>query len=215
MDIRLAGAVDGIEAAQQLLARCRRPVVYLTAYADEETLRRARVTEPFGYILKPFEDRELHIVIEMALYKHEAERRLRESERRYAVTLSSIGDAVIATDNEARITFMNPVADALTGWPREEAASRPVGEVFRIVNEHTREPAEDPVSKVLRQGAVVGLANHTVLLARDGRALPVEDCGAPIIDDRGHVSGAVLVFHAIRTIPNASTDGTQRMATRL
>jgi PAS domain S-box-containing protein len=195
MDIRLEGPLDGVAAAQEIRRRSQLPVVYVTAYADDDTLRRARITEPFGYILKPFEERELRTVIEMALYKHDAERRLRESERRYAVTLSSIGDAVIATDNEARVVFMNPVADALTGWPAGEAANQPVGEVFRIVNEHTREPAEDPVSKVLRQGTVVGLANHRVLLARDGRAVPVEDCGAPIIDDGGHVSGAVLVFH--------------------
>src|SRR5262249_44979975 len=107
MDIRLDGAVDGGQAAQQIRERVHVPVVYLTAYADEEMLGRAKVTEPFGYILKPFEERELRTVIEMALYKHQAERKLRESERRYAITLSSIGDAVIATDHRMRVTFMN------------------------------------------------------------------------------------------------------------
>src|SRR5262249_35384557 len=110
MDIRLEGAVDGVQAAQRIRERLEMPVVYLTAYADEETLGRAKVTEPFGYILKPFEERELRTVIEMALYKHQVERKLRESERRYAITLSSIGDAVIATDDRMRVTFMNPVA---------------------------------------------------------------------------------------------------------
>jgi PAS domain S-box-containing protein len=195
MDIRLEGGMDGVDAALEIRRRAPVPIVYLTAYTDDDTLRRARVTEPLGYILKPFEERELRTVIEMALYKHQAERKLRESERRYAVTLSSIGDAVIATDNEARIAFMNPVAGALTGWPEGEAASRPVGEVFRVINEHTREPAEGPVSKVLRLGTVVGLDNHAVLLARDGREVPIEDCGAPIIDDLGHITGVVLVFH--------------------
>src|SRR6185369_6097463 len=119
MDIRLEGSTDGIEAAQQIRENCHIPVVFLTAYADDETVRRASITEPFGYILKPFEDLQLRTVIEMALYKHAAERRLRESERRYVATLSSIGDAVIATDDMAKITFMNPIAERLTGWPME------------------------------------------------------------------------------------------------
>src|SRR3954468_8766006 len=197
MDIRLEGALDGVDAAQQIRNRCQVPVVYLTAYADDETLKRARVTEPFGYLLKPFEDSQLRTVIEMALYKHAAERKLRESERRYAVTLASIGDAVIATDERGRVTFLNPVAEALTGWPRAEAAGRPLAEVFRIVNEETRQPVEDPAAKVLRLGTVVGLANHTALLARDGRELPIDDCGAPIIDDRGRIAGVVLVFRDV------------------
>src|SRR5271157_2392944 len=194
MDIRLDGDLDGVDAAQQIRDRCQVPVVFLTAYADDETLQRARVTEPFGYLLKPFEDAQLRTVIEMALYKHTAERKLRESERRYAVTLASIGDAVIATDDRARVTFLNPVAEALTGWPQAEATGRPLGEVFHIINEETRQPVEDPAAKVLRLGTVVGLANHTVLLARDGRAVPIDDCGAPIIDDRGSITGVVLVF---------------------
>ena len=194
MDIRLEGALDGVDAAQQIRDRCQVPVVYLTAYADDETLKRARVTEPFGYLLKPFEDSQLRTVIEMALYKHTAERKLRESERRYAVTLASIGDAVIATDGQARVTFLNPVAEALTGWPQAEAAGRPLAEVFHIVNEETRQPVEDPAAKVLRLGTVVGLANHTVLMARDGREVPIDDCGAPIVDDRGRITGVVLVF---------------------
>jgi PAS domain S-box-containing protein len=197
MDIRLEGAVDGIAAAQEIRNRLQVPVVYLTAYADEETLQRARVTEPFGYILKPFEERELRTVIEMALYKHQAERKLRESERRYAITLSSIGDGVIATDAHAQIGFLNPVAASLTGWTPAEAIGRPLPEVFRIFNEQTRQPAEDPAVRILLQGTVVGLGNHTMLLARDGREIPIEDCGAPIIDDKGHVIGAVLVFHDV------------------
>ena len=197
MDIRLEGTLDGIDAAQQVREHCHIPVVFLTAYADDNTVQRASLTEPFGYLLKPFEDSQLRTVIEMALYKHAAERRLRESERRFVTTLSSIGDAVIATDEQTRITFMNPVAEALTGWPQGDAAGRPLAEVFRIVNEETRQTVEDPAAKVLRLGTVVGLANHTVLLARDGREVQIDDCGSPIIDDHGGITGAVLVFRDI------------------
>src|SRR5687767_2102019 len=112
-------------------------------------------------------------------------------------TLRSIGDAVIATDTEGRVSFMNPVAERLTGWPLTEAAGRPLSEVFPIVNEGTREAVESPVDKVLREGVVVELANHTLLLARDGREVPIDDSGAPIVDARGRVTGVVLVFHDI------------------
>jgi PAS domain S-box-containing protein len=128
---------------------------------------------------------------------HRSRRRSLASERRYAVTLASIGDAVIATDIQARVTFMNPAAEALTGWPRADAAGRPLAEVFSIVNEETRQPAENPAAKVLRLGTVVGLANHTALLARDGRQVPIDDSGAPIIDDRGDIAGVVLVFRDV------------------
>jgi two-component system, cell cycle sensor histidine kinase and response regulator CckA len=206
MDVRLDGRMDGIEAAARIRESLQLPVVYLTAYADEETLRRAKITEPFGYILKPFDERELRATIEMALYKHETERRMRESERRYAVTLASIGDAVIATDVALRIAFINTAAQALTGWRGADAVGVPLGEVFRIVNEFTRQPAEDPAARVLREGQVVGLANHTLLLSRDGREIPIDDCGAPIIDDFGRVSGVVLVFHDVSEQRRAQAD---------
>jgi PAS domain S-box-containing protein len=121
----------------------------------------------------------------------------RESERRYAVTLSSIGDAVIATDEKLLVTFMNPVAEALTGWVRTEAIGRPLVEVFQIINEDTRQTIDNPANKALRSGLVAGLANHTILLARDGREIPIDDCGSPIIDDRGQIIGAILVFRDI------------------
>jgi PAS domain S-box-containing protein len=169
-------------------------VVFLTAFSDDETVRRASHAEPFGYLLKPFEESQLRTVIEMALYKHAAEQKLRESERRYATTLSSIGDAVIATNRLAEVTFMNPVACALTGWSQGESLGRPVSEIFHILNEQTRERVEDPAAQALRSGLTVELANHTVLIAKDGRERPIADCGSPIIDDRGEITGAVLVF---------------------
>jgi PAS domain S-box-containing protein len=197
MDIRLKGEMDGIAAAEQIRRRWRIPVVYLTAFSEDHTLQRAKVTEPFGYIIKPFEDREIQAAIEMALYKHQAEQRLRESERRYATTLTSIGDGVIATDSLGGVTFMNPVAERLTGWAQAEAHGRPLAEVFKIANEQTRQAVEDPVAKVLREGKTVGLANHTILFCQDGREIPIDDCAAPILDDFGQITGTVLVFQDV------------------
>jgi PAS domain S-box-containing protein len=113
----------------------------------------------------------------------------------FQVTLNSIGDAVIATDASGLVSFMNPVAEYLTGWDDREAVGRPLAEVFRIIHGETREPLAAPVEQVLRERGVVGLANPTLLVARDGRELPVEDSAAPITDPDGQVTGVVLVFH--------------------
>lgn len=120
--------------------------------------------------------------------------RLRLSEERLATTLRSIGDAVIATDEAGKVTIINAVAEKLTGWRVAEAKGRPLEEIFRIVNEQTRATVESPVTKVLREGGIVGLANHTVLIHRAGHEIAIEDSGAPICDDAGVTTGVVLVF---------------------
>ena len=110
------------------------------------------------------------------------------------VTLSSIGDAIITTDKQGMIIFMNPVAEELTGWPLQDARGRSADSVFHIINEQTRQVAESPIHRVIEEGLVVGLANHTILIARDGRELPIDDSGAPIKDQHGELQGVVLVF---------------------
>ena len=197
MDIVLEGAMDGVEAAEYIHDHFDIPVVYLTAYSDDTTLQRAKITEPFGYILKPFQEKELYTTIEMAIYKHTMQRKLKESEQWLATTLKSIGDAVIATDTGKLITFINPVAEALTGWSQEEAIGKPLKDVFKIINEKTGKGAEDPATRVIREGVIVGLANHTVLIAKDGTKRPIDDSGAPLRDDKGRITGVVLVFRDI------------------
>ena len=119
------------------------------------------------------------------------------SEEKLAVTLNSIGDAVIATDSGARVTLMNPLAEKLTGWPRADAIGRPVAEVFTIVNQETRQPAAIPVMETLANGTVQGLANHTMLIARDGSECAIADSCAPIRERGGQVVGAILVFRDV------------------
>ena len=197
MDIVLDGKMNGIETTDEINSRFDIPVVYLTAYADDETLERVKVTEPFGYIIKPFDDRELHTIIEMALYKHKVEKKLKESEEWLSTTLKSIGDAVIATDSKSIVKFMNGVARSLTGWKEEDAVGKALKEVFHIVNGETWEEVEDPAKKVLKEGVVVGLANHTVLIAKDGTERAIADSGAPIRDKENNIVGVVLVFRDI------------------
>jgi len=125
------------------------------------------------------------------------EEALRKSEESLYTTLNSIGDAVIATDTDGNITLMNPVAEKLTGWTLEEARGKPLTKIFHIVNTQTKEPTVNPVKRVLESGEIVGLANHTALIARDGTEYQIADSGAPIRDDNGNISGVVLVFRDV------------------
>jgi PAS domain S-box-containing protein len=125
------------------------------------------------------------------------EGRLRDERERFRTTLASIGDGVITTDTEGKVTFLNPVAESLTGWSQEGACGAPLATVFDIIQEGTRRPAESPVAQALREGRVVGLANHTVLLAKDGTERPIDDSAAPIRDSQGGVLGVVLVFRDV------------------
>ncbi len=197
MDIRLKGAMDGIETARVLRERFNLPVIYLTGEADDATLARAKATEPLGYLLKPIEEKRLYSTIEIALYKHKMDRRLRRIERWFATTVNSIGDAVMVTDTQGLITFMNPMAEKLTGWKAAEAAGRPVTEVYRILNSETREKLDSLVPQALLEGIVAGPANRAVLVSRNGPETPIDDSAAPIRDNAGNITGVVLTFRDI------------------
>lgn len=137
------------------------------------------------------------IALAFFFVRRDVTNRSRAEAARLQTTLASIGDAVIATDTAGRVTFMNGVAQALTGWRQTEAQGQPLDSVFYIVNETTRATVENPATKVLREGTVVGLANHTILVGRDGTEHPIDDSGAPIRDADGTISGVVLVFRDI------------------
>jgi two-component system cell cycle sensor histidine kinase/response regulator CckA len=191
MDIKLKGPMDGIEAAGLIRDRLGIPVIFLTSHSDEATLARAKETQPYGYILKPFEDRELRIAIEVALRKHELEARLAERERWFATTLESIGDAVIAIDPHDVITFLNPVAEKVTGWGRAEAEGKKLADVLRLVDDKGRlvDLARDP-----RKGFAAAVPTHAGLVARSGANIPVDNMASPIVDAKGNVLGQVVVF---------------------
>jgi PAS domain S-box-containing protein len=129
--------------------------------------------------------------------RRQAEQALQRQTEWLRVTLFSIGDAVITTGADGRVASLNPVAEALTGWAQTDARGMLLGEVFHIVNEQTRLPVENPATKALQEGRIVGLANHTVLIAKDGSEYAIDDSAAPIRDDTGTVVGAVLIFRDI------------------
>jgi PAS domain S-box-containing protein len=128
------------------------------------------------------------------LARQRAERELAAERERLRITLASIGDAVISTDAEGRVTYLNPVAEALTGWTQDEAEGRPLPDVFHLVDEQTRQTAESPVVRAMREGVVAGLGKHAVLISRDGTERPIDDSAAPMLDESGAPVGAVLVF---------------------
>jgi PAS domain S-box-containing protein len=180
--------------------------------ANEEALLRSVTLQNARAVLLARERAERDL-IEAKQALERKNRELAEQHEWFRVTLASIGDAVISTDVDGRVTFLNPVAEAMTGWPIGEALGQPLGRVFRIINELTRQPA-DPLARVLREGSVVGLANHTALIARDGREIKIEDSAAPIRDGAGKVIGAVMVFHDV-TERRRAEDVVEKTAERL
>jgi PAS domain S-box-containing protein len=177
---RLSGLLTEIEAAEQGLLEQRE-----TEYgADAAMLRQIMVAG--------FAASAIILLLAFLALRREAVRR-EQSEHRLAIIVNSIGDAVIATDEAGRVTHMNPVAEQLTGWSAREAAGRPFADVFRITHQKTRQPEPDPVARVLAERVQIGLANHTVLVARDGSERPIADSAAPILDAHGGLHGVVLV----------------------
>ncbi|MEP6621907.1 MAG: response regulator [bacterium] len=199
MDIRIKGDRDGVQAANEINLTVDVPIVYLTAHSDRATLDRAKETSPFGYILKPFQERELLIAVEMAVHRHSLERQLKESERKYVATLASIGDAVIATDVQGHVTFMNPVAEGLTGWSFDDARGLAVDDVFQVARDVTGAVAISPIGQALRENRSIRFDDAELFLfSKQQETIPIDDSAAPIVDDRGRVTGGVVAFRDIR-----------------
>jgi CheY-like chemotaxis protein len=220
MDIKLKGALDGIDVAGALYDELKIPVVYLTAHADAGILERAKRTAPAGYVLKPFDDRTLRTAIEIAFDHHRRERQLIDGGERLATAVGSIDEAVIVTEESGKVALLNRAAEALTGWEQEEALGKPVGEVFTILNARTGAPQASPIGRVLREGVAIGLGNalgdgfgpdlengmdpglhsgldnYVVLLGRHGVRQPIQGSATPVWDGGPYAVGACLLFRA-------------------
>lgn len=196
MDIILRGNVDGVQAAEKIRDKLNIPVIYLTAHTDEQTLQRAKVTEPFGYSLKPIEQKELLTAIEMALYKHKMEMIIKEREAWLSTILKSIGDGVIATDREGHVTFMNPIAEQLTGHTQEESIHKPLKKIVHLENKETGKRLPLTPRKIVQDGGW-SPNDSDMVLVHNGEKTPVEVSTSFIRDTREDVSGIVLVFHDI------------------
>jgi len=169
MDIRLEGAMDGIATAQALKAEWDTPVVYITAHSDQETLNRAKLTEPHGFIIKPVTDGDLRSVLPISLYKHSMERRVRASEAWLSTTLRSVGEGIIATNTSGEIVFMNPVAEQLTGWSAADAYGYLLMDVLGLFEDSRNQPAKNPTSDLL-----AGETRSYTLISKAGSQTLVE-----------------------------------------
>ncbi len=196
MDIVLRGEMDGVEAAEKIRERSDIPVIYLTAHADENTLRRAKFTQPLGYTLKPVDQKELITVIEMALYKHQMELKLKEREEWLSTILRSIGEGIIAADRQGNVSFMNPVAEKLTGWSKEESIGKPILSILHLVEESSGRLIRLSVADILN-GKLGVPADGSILIVNYEDKVPVELKATVTRDNKGETSGLVLVLYDI------------------
>jgi PAS domain S-box-containing protein len=196
MDIRIEGSMDGVEAAEKIRSNFNIPVVYLTAYIDDSTVQRAMITAPFGFVLKPFKPRELHIAIELALYKHKMEMKLKESEQLLSTILENIDDAVISVDINGSVTFMNLAAEKLICCEQNDAVGKNLTKLFHIMNDRKQSLRRSSIRNMLRKG-VIDLAAYTRLITKEETEVFIESSATPIKDAKGHLTGAVLVFRDI------------------
>lgn len=198
LDIRLKGPRDGIELAGEL-RRQNIGFVYLTSHGDEGTLARAEVTEPLGYVLKPFGAREMFPVLKTALYRHAAELRLRGLEHWLQTTLRSIGDGVLVTDLDGRVTFMNPVAELLTQRTLRSATGQPAAMVIPMLDAATGSELPCVAMRAMDAGAIVHVDPGVELVRADGTRVPIDDSAAPVRDHDGVITGAVVVLRDATT----------------
>jgi PAS domain S-box-containing protein len=197
MDIHLKGERDGIDASREIRARCGTPVVYLSAFADAETIARAAETEAYGYLLKPYEERELQTTIEVALAKHAAAERLAETERWMAGVLGGIEDAVIAADSDNRIRFINLAGEALTGWRKADAVGSQLEAVCVLVEPRGRISLGELADQAVCENRIVDVPAGVQLVGRNGSETVVEGCLSPIFDPRGEFLGTALTLRDV------------------
>jgi PAS domain S-box-containing protein len=197
MDIMLAGKMDGVEAAMQIRSRYHIPVVFLTALSDQDTIQRAKITEPFGYVTKPFEDREIFTVIEMALYKHAIEMKLRQSEEKYLSTVRAISDAVVTVDQNFRISYSNPSALQMLGTSLDYVQGQNVFESMLLKDTSTGDFPVNPFQVTYTGAPGNVLPTNLSLMAKDGKEIPIEGSISPVIDSKGVITGLLIIFKDI------------------
>lgn len=197
MDIDLGKGLDGTETATQILNHREIPIVFLSSHTEREIVKKTESITSYGYVVKNSGFTVLDASIKMAFKLFEANELTKSKKEHLETVLHSIGDGVIATDKEGKITRINPVAEKLTGWAHEDGIGLEINRVFNIINVKTRQKVENPVEVVLKTNSIVALANHTVLIAKNGSEFQIADSGSPIKDLNGETKGVVLVFRDI------------------
>jgi diguanylate cyclase (GGDEF)-like protein/PAS domain S-box-containing protein len=223
IDVCLAGEVDGVHIADIIHNRFHVPVIYLTDSSEYKTLYKNQLSEPFCYIVKPFIESDLHFAVEMALYKHQSKKILYEEKQRLGSIINSMGYAVIVTYANGCIQMMNPRAELITGWKQSEAFGKDLVEVVSLVDKDVGEKIENLATNVIETGKVLNLPENCTLITKEGKEIVIGDNVAPILDQNGNITGAVLVFQDItkrketeaQLIRNAFYDGLTALPNRV
>ena len=195
MDIRLEENMNGLQVAEKIWNNFHIPIIFLTAHSDIKTIKQAKIP-PFGYINKPFRERELHTAIEMAIYKHELEKKLKYREQWVNTIVKSISDAVIITDHKSCITLLNTTAELLTGWKQSDALGKKLTEVLHLAQEKTRKFLEIPIAQVIQQSVAIASPEQTILITKNGTEVPIDSNASPLEDEQG-IKGVIVVFRDI------------------
>ena len=223
IDIYLDGEINGVHVADIIQNDFHVPVVYLTDASEYKRLQKNQLSEPFSYIVKPFIESDLHFAIEIALYKHQIKKILYEEEQKLATIINSMGCAVIVTYVNGCIQMMNPRAEMITGWKQSEALGKDLVEVVNLVDKDVRETIENLATYVIEAGEVLNFPENCTLITKDGKEIAIGDNVAPIRDQNGNITGAVLVFQDItkrkqteaQLIRNAFYDGLTALPNRI
>lgn len=197
MDIDLGSDTDGTDVASEILSKKHIPILFLSSHIEEDVVSKTETITSYGYVVKNSGITVLDASIKMAFKLYESNKLIHFKKDYLEAVLNSIGDAVIVTDIDGKVTRLNPVAEELTGWNLQEAQNKELKEVFKIINSLSRNPVENPVDIVLKTNKIVGLANHTALISKNGLEFQIADSGSPIKNLKGETTGVVLVFRDV------------------
>ena len=223
INICLAREIDGVSVADIIQNHFHVPVIYITESSEYKKLQKNQLSEPFSYIVKPFLESDLHLAIEMALYKHQSKKILYEEKQRLAAIINSMGCAVIVTYANGCIQMMNTKAEQITGWKQSETFGKDLAEVVSLVDKDVGEIIENLATYVIESGEIFNLPENCTLIAKDGKEIAIGDNVAPIRDQNGKITGAVFVFQDItkrketeaQLIRNAFYDGLTELPNRV
>ncbi|MCM0593332.1 MAG: diguanylate cyclase [Gloeotrichia echinulata IR180] len=223
IDICVTGEINGMHLVDIIQKDFHVPVLYLTEYSEYLNLDKKQLSEPFSYILKPCAEKDLRVAIEMALYKHQIAQTYQAEKQRLTTILNSMGCGVVVTSTNGHIQMMNPIAEALTGWQQHEALGKDLAEVVRLIDKDMDEEVKNLTTRAMETGKVLNLPQNCTLIAKDGNKIPIGDSVAPIRDNHGNMTGAVLVFQDItqrkeieaKLLRNACYDGLTKLPNRV
>lgn len=194
LDIKLKGDTDGIQIAERIKTEYDIPVIFLTSYVDKSTLDRAKITEPYGYLVKPFNENDLQSTVEMAIYKFKKDRELRANKQMYANALSHLQEAIILTDMEGKVTFMNPKAENVTGFGTESASGKEISSLIRFDNNEVKLFSQESFQQLIKRDSLFNADEMNVTIVRNNSSIKSSVVSSPVKDEKNQLIGNAFVI---------------------